>query len=431
MLKLDIAGLHGSLQDPVLGSIGFLNEIMSRFPGAISFAPGAPHLAFLREFDIDGYVDRYLDHRSGGRPGPGARRVLYEYGPSGGLINDLVADALRLDHGIEVPADAVVITVGAQEAMFLTLRALLRPPADLLALPNPSFAGITGAARLLDIGTVAVPETAQGIDLEKLAFACRDVRVVGRRIRACYVAPDFSNPTGTRLDLPSRHRLLELADREDFLILEDNAYGFTATPGAELPLLKALDRTGRVILLATFAKVCLPGARVGFAVADQRVRGPEGATRLLGDEIAAIKSLVTVNTSPICQALIGGMLLAHGGSLTALARSRSELYRRNLASLLDALDRHLPASQSGPGGVTWNRPVGGFFVRMVLPVPADSALLELSASRYGVLWTPMSNFYLDSSGDNFLRLSCSYLDAEQIETGVGRLAEFLRREIGT
>ncbi|WP_325118689.1 hypothetical protein [Streptomyces sp. GMR22] len=79
-----------------------------------------------------------------------------------------------------------------------------------------------------------------------------------------------------------------------------------------------------------------------------------------------------------------------------------------------------------PAGVSWNRPAGGFFVRLRLPVRVDAALLEVSASKYGVLWTPMSQFYLDDSGDNELRLSCSYLDPAHIEEGTVRLARFIR-----
>ncbi|MBB5121694.1 PLP-dependent aminotransferase family protein [Streptomyces eurocidicus] len=420
--------LHGSLADPVLGTIGFLNEVMARYPEAISFAPGAPHLTHLGDFDLARHVESYLAYaaeRRGLSPDR-ARHLLYEYGPSRGLINDLVARALDLDQGLGISPDAVVVTVGAQEAMLLTLRALCRPGRDLVAVVQPCFVGITGAARLLDIDLVAVDETADGIDLDGLRTACRAARADGRRVRALYVAPDFANPSGTVLDLATRRRLLDFAAREDLLLLEDNAYGFTAAPGSGLPGLKALDEDARVVLLGTFAKVCLPGARVGFAVADQTVCTADGSRRLLADELAALKNMVTVNTSPISQAVIGGMLLENGGSLAALGRDRATLYQRNLGLLLAALDRHLPPGAGRPAGVSWNRPAGGFFVRMRLPIPADTALLDECASRYGVLWTPMDQFYLDGSGADELRLSCSYLDPEQIGEGVARLARFLR-----
>ena len=70
--------------------------------------------------------------------------------------------------------------------------------------------------------------------------------------------------------------------------------------------------------------------------------------------------------------------------------------------------------------------LAGFFVRMRIPVPADVGLLELSASEYGVLWTPLSPFYLGHTGVYDLRLSCSCVDPDQIELGVVRLARFLR-----
>ncbi|MGW7595464.1 aminotransferase class I/II-fold pyridoxal phosphate-dependent enzyme, partial [Streptomyces rubiginosohelvolus] len=188
-----------------------------------------------------------------------------------------------------------------------------------------------------------------------------------------------------------------------------------------------LDTERRVIHIGTFAKVGFPGARIGYAVADQRVRHA-GGERPLAEELADLKTMVTVNTPPLTQAVVGGLLLEHGCSLAALARRKAERYRHNLVCLLDSLERHL--APDPPPGVTWHRPVGGLFVRMDIPVPADAALLEVSASRYGVLWTPMSQFSLTGRGDRQLRLSCSYLDPDRIEVGTGRLAAFLRQETG-
>ena len=63
---------------------------------------------------------------------------------------------------------------------------------------------------------------------------------------------------------------------------------------------------------------------------------------------------------------------------------------------------------------------------MQLPVRVDEKLLKLSAEKYGVLWTPMSNFYINGVTNNELRLSCSYLTDDEIEEGVKRLALFLQ-----
>jgi (S)-3,5-dihydroxyphenylglycine transaminase len=424
-LRLSPDELHGSLQDPVLGSMMFLNEITKRYPDAISFAPGAPHPGQFDEIDVRTCVERFLAHlrEDRGLDDRQARQLLCEYGPSRGIINDLVAAGLRRDHGLDITDSSVVITAGAQEAMFLALRVLNRTRDDVLAVVDPSYVGIIGAARLLDLPVVTVAETDHGPDLDHLEAVCRDVRSRGKRVRTLYVAPDFANPSGTLTDLPSRRRLLHLADQEDFILLEDTTYGFTASQWASLPMLKAMDANKRVVLLGTFSKVCLPGARVGYLVADQSV-GDAGARRLLADEIATAKTMVTVNTSPIGQAVVGGMLLDRGGSLGALGAERMTLYRGNLSLLLDALDRNLRRPPHPPD-VTWRRPAGGFFVRMRIPVAADPALLERSAAEHGVLWTPMAQFFVGDAGTHEIRLSCSYLDPHEIETGAARLAGFL------
>ena len=428
VVELTRAELHGSLRDPVMDLVNFLNEVMDRFPDAISFAPGAPYPGFFDELDVSEFIARYVEYlrREKGLTLPQVRRQLYQYGPTRGQINDLVARSLALDENIQVAPEAIVITVGCQEAMLLAIRALCASQNDLLAVVNPRFVGIAGAARVLDVQTVGIDETDSGIDLEHLRAICRDARETGRRIRALYVAPDYSNPSGSILDLDARRALLKAAKQEDFLVLEDNAYGFTAPRSSSLPTLKALDDSARVIYLGTFSKVCLPGVRVGFVVADQIVRDRTGKTRLLADELVALKSMITVNTSPICQAIIGGMLIEHGCSLASLVQEKSLLYQRNLSLLLDALERHLRPPNDRPIPVTWNAPRGGFFVLMQLPVAADQSLLEISARHYKVLWTPMASFYLDNGGDNQIRLACSYLTPEKIEDGVRRLALFLQ-----
>jgi (S)-3,5-dihydroxyphenylglycine transaminase len=424
---IEINTLHDSLLDPAIGSMSFLNEVANRYPQAISFAPGAPNLALLKEFDIPHYLSVYLTWLAAerGLNQEQARHLLLEYGPSAGIINPLIAHALDHDYMITAQPSDIVITVGAQEAMLLVLRVLCRPEQDVLALATPSYVGIIGAAKVLGLQLAGVPEQGEGLDLGVLSEAIRAARDHGRRVRALYVAPDFANPSGTLLSERARMELLRFARENDFYIIEDSTYGFSADPAEQLPSLKSLDEDCRVVYLGTFAKIGAPGARVGFLIADQSVRGPDGVTEPLAAHIATIKSMITVNTSPICQAIVGGLLLEHGGSLRSLAAAKTALYRKNLNYLLGQL--HEQVGPLAPGrALRWTSPKGGFFVRMRLPVRADMALMQHSAADFGVLWTPMSYFYLDSTGDSEIRLSCSYLSEEQIHLGVSRLALFLR-----
>lgn len=432
MPVLDPAELHDAVRDRSLAATVLLNEVMTEYPDAISFAPGAPQLKHLADANLTGYMERFLRYTctERGITRQRAIRLLHEYGPSRGIINDLVARALHLDQGLPDRPEAVVITVGAQEGMFLTLRALHRDARDLLAVAVPCYVGVLGAARLLDIGVVPIRDTEHGPDLDDLHRASHAARAAGRRIRSLYIAPDFANPSGHWMDVNDRRALLAAAEREGMVLLEDGTYGFTAPADGSAPSLKSLDPDTRVVHLGTFAKVCLPGARVGFVVADQPLRESGCPRRLLADEIAALKGMVTVNTPPLSQAVIGGMLIEAGGSLATLGAARADVYRRNLASLLDCLDRRIGSHHDLAVCITWNRPKGGFFVRMRLPIPVDTALLEESAAKHGVLWMPMASFWTGSEGDHELRLSCSYLDPGQIDEGIRRLAGFLRSVIG-
>lgn len=356
------------------------------------------------------------------------RTRIFQYGRTNGQIHGLIARTLRNDEDIEVPAESVVVTTGCQEAMLLALRALFTGPRDVLLVSSPAYVGITGAARLLDIPVAAVPEGPDGLDVEAVREVCREVRAQGRRPRALYLVPDFANPSGSTLPLEARHRLLAAAGAEDLLVLEDNPYGFFVREGSPLPTLKSLDRTRRVLYLGSFAKTAFPGARVGYLVADQEVIGQDGRRGLLADEISKIKSMTTVNTSSIGQAVIGGLLVEQGCRLRTANEKAVAHYRAALEALLTELERAFPAERAAEHGVSWNRPLGGYFVVLDVPTAADTAALERSARDFGVLWTPMADFYLDGAGSHRIRLSCSYLTTEQIADGVGRLAAFLAAE---
>ncbi|TCC06487.1 PLP-dependent aminotransferase family protein [Kribbella soli] len=400
----------------------FLNEVAARYPDAISFAPGAPHGTVFENVDVARLVGVFEDHLAAQGLGPAqVRSRLLQYGPTRGLLGGLIAASLRTDEGIDVDPEQVVVTVGAQEALVAVLRVLHDPVrGDAVAVTDPGYAGIHGAARILGLPMLAVPDDGGGPDPAVLRTVVRAAERTGRRVRSLFVAPDFANPTGAQMSLAAREELLIEAERLGVLLLEDTTYRFTAPPGAELPSLKALDRTGQVVQIGTFAKIGVPGARLGYLVADQVT----DAGTALADHLTTVKGVLTVNTSPITQAVIGGLLLEHGCSMQRLGASKAGLYRRNLQLLLTALRRHLGDPEDAD--VSWNEPGGGFFVRMSTTKPADEELLRRSAEDHGVLWTPMRYFSLGNGEDRQLRLACSSLDPEQIDEGVSRLAKVVR-----
>jgi (S)-3,5-dihydroxyphenylglycine transaminase len=422
--------LHASVSSPVLDTMNFLNEITSRYPEAISFAPGRPYDGFFDTEQIFTHIRAYLDYLADRGNDPAQiRDALFQYGPTAGRIRDLIAASLLVDEDISVSPESIVVTVGCQEAMFLALRVLMADPRDVLLVSSPCYVGITGAARLLDIELAAVNEREDGFRCADLAAAIVAQRALGRRPRAFYVVPDHSNPAGTTMPVPARLELLALADRHDILVMEDSPYRLVSA-APQLPTLKSLDRDRRVVYLGSFSKSAFPGARVGFAVADQPVTGADGYVALLADEMAKIKSMVTVNTSPLSQAVIGGMLLACAGRLSALNEENSAYYGNAMSATLGQLDECFPPGRREALGVRWNQPGGGFFLTMRVPFVADDDALARSAQDFGVIWTPMSYFYPQGGGERSIRLSVSYLTHAEIIEGISRLARFVEAEAG-
>jgi (S)-3,5-dihydroxyphenylglycine transaminase len=420
---LDVSDLHPALRDPSLRSMNFLNEVADRHPDAISFAPGRPYEEFFDVEAIPRYLNRFLDHQAGagGMSRADVRRQLFQYGRTKGIIHELVARNLAVDEGIDVDPEAVVVTVGCQEAMLVVLCALRADDRDVVLAVEPTYVGLSGAAALLGMPVVPVRDGPDGVDLEHLAARIAAVRAEGRRPRALYVVPDFANPSGTTMPVEARRRLLDLAGTHDILVLEDNPYRLFGDADRRPPTLKALDDACRVVYLGSLSKTCFPGVRIGYAVPDQPVSGPSGTPTLLADELAKVKSMVTVNTSPLAQAVAGGLLLEHDCGLVAANRREIAVYRRNRTVLLRELDRQLGRF----AGVSWNAPSGGFFVVVRVPFVADAGALAHSALRHGVLWTPMRDFYQGRGGEHELRLSCSALSEDHITEGVARLGRFV------
>lgn len=421
MVELVREALHTSVTDPVAASMNFLNEVASRFPAAISLAAGRPFDEFYAVEDVERYLAVYIASlRAQGLGEAQVRQTILQYGRTNGQLGAMIARMLDIDEDIRVPAESIMVTAGCQEAMIIALRGLCATPEDVVLAAEPCYVGFTGAARVLGVTVVAVPETPQGLAPETVARVAREVRASGRRPRALYVVSNFANPSGVSLSTEVRRGLLQVAADEDLLILEDDPYGLFGLDDRHRPALKAMDADQRVIYLGSFAKSVFPGARVGFLVADQTVVSAAGHRSLLADELSTVKSMVTVNTSPIAQAVIGGVLVAHDCSLRAANPEKIAFYRRNLRTLLAALERHFTGT-----AITWNSPSGGFFAVLNVPVRADEKLLEVSARDYGVLWTPMSFFYLDSGGSHAIRLSCSALTPDQVDEGVRRLATLI------
>lgn len=419
------------LDIPLLNVMNFLNEVVLWYPQAISFAPGRPT---EQHFDVAGeweHLTRYVTHAAAkhGVPPATVYAQLGQYQKTNGIINQLIAQFLAHDEQIKVAPQSIMVTDGAQEAMTVITAGLFNRTTDVLLVQDPAYIGMTGIATILGIELCPVPTGTEGLDLAALVVAIDTLRAAGKTPKALYLVPDFSNPLGSSMTLADRHQLLTIAHAEQLLIIEDNPYGMFAFDEPPASTLKALDQTGCVIYLGTFSKMLYPGLRVGFMVADQVVVDHAGKPTTLAEELSRVKSLTSVNTSPLLQAMVGGMLLAHDCSLRATVQAKLPFYRTNRDTMLASLTEHFAHDPLLADRVRWSVPGGGFFLTVELPFVFGQAALQTCAEHYGVICCPMTFFSLLPGREHEIRLSFSYVTPHQIKQGIRQLWQFVHDQV--
>lgn len=203
-----------------------------------------------------------------------------------------------------------------------------------------------------------------------------------------------------------RERLVEIADRYDFLIVEDDPYRRIRFEGEGVPPIQALDTRRRTIGLGTFAKLIAPGLRVGWVVA-----GPDIVARM-----AALKA--DAGSCPFTQRLV--LEYCRAGMFEPQLHDRVKLYRGHRDVMVRALAEEIPQA-------TLSIPSGGYYLWLRLPDPVDTDRLLPLAKRCGVDFLPASRFYATPGPPQYLRLAYSHASPSGIIEGVRRLGDALRQ----
>jgi (S)-3,5-dihydroxyphenylglycine transaminase len=410
-----------------LSVMNFLNEIAEQHVEAISFASGRPtdtyleldhHLAAITTFQ------RHLAEHQGAEM-VAVGRLLLQYGSTNGLINELVAKQLRNDEHIVCSPSRILMSSGCQEALTLCIQTLCSSPGDIVLVRNPTYIGAIGAADCAGIELVSFSSENDTFGAALQSAIARSHQL-GKRPRVLYLIPDFDNPTGSVLSNLDRELAISICARHHIVILEDNPYGMFRFDGTTELSLAALDTQGVVIYLGTFSKTICPSVRVGFAVIPETFFGDPSVSQDFLAELSQRKSFLTVNTSQLNQALVGGVLLTEGYSLKQIIAPARHHYHQNRDILLAQLAHEFSNISDL---VQWNFPAGGFFMSVKLPFPFLEQELAECVSKYHVIPMPMSFFSLDATQNNKIRLAFSNITAERIVDGVNSLAQYVRNRL--
>lgn len=284
--------------------------------------------------------------------------------------------------GIEVPASQIVLTTGASHALDLLIRLLLRP-GDTVLVEAPGYYNLFGALKLHGIQMVGIPRTTQGPDVEAM-----ERLLATHQPKLFFLNGVFQNPTGTTVSAATAHRILQLAERFDFRIVEDDIY---ADFQSDLTVrLSALDQLRRVIYVGSFSKSLSCSLRVGFIAA-----APELIKKLVD-----VKMLTSIASSRFAEEVITEML--ENGS-----------YRKLVERLRRRLERQLADTYRFVEEAGWKvfcRPSGGMFLWARLPTVTDATELVTYAAEGGVKLSPGSVFTPDMSVSPWLRINVTYVD---------------------
>ncbi len=327
-----------------------------------------------------------------------------EYGDRRGYtpLRNTIAHVLA-SQGIQVQADNILVTAGSQQSLSLVAQLLLKP-GDTLLVERPTYAGALDLFRALGYKVVGVPVDENGLQVDRL-----EKLLQLHHPKLIYTIPNFQNPTGTSLSGPRRRQLIQLADRYNIPILEDDFVGDLRYEGRAQPALKALDPGGRVIYVSTFSKMLMPGLRVGFLVAE----GP------VYDGLLTFKRLNDLATSNLIQRALEVYVTV--GRYQAHLRHTTQVYRKRRDAMISAIHHYLS------GRVHANHPQGGLFIWLELREGFSADALLPVACKEGVAFTPGSLFYPDDrEGVNYLRLNFVTNPPDQIEEGIRRLAKAMR-----
>ena len=350
----------------------------------INFTRGVPAVeSFPLEELADAAIAALKDHG----------KVMLQYGPSAGFqpLREWIA------HWKGVGVDQVITGNGSLQIVEFLCLHLLRP-GDVVYTEAPSYDRALTLFKRHGAQVVGIPLQEDGPDIDALEAAlARHPPVL------FYVIPDFQNPAGATCSSEKRRRLVELADKHGFLIVEDAPYRPLRYRGKQEPSLFELDPR-HTLHMSSFSKLIGPGPRLGFMLGEPSLLAKVGKV--------AEDTYISPN------------YVAHGIAYEWCRRGRLEpqierlktLYAPRLDACLEALGKYMPDA-------TATRPDGGFFLSVTLPEGVATSTVRTIAAKRQLNLADGQAFFPDGGGERFLRLPYCALSPAEIDEGIRRLGE--------
>ena len=365
-------------------------------PEIISFAGGlpAPELFPVKEI---AQVSHDLVEKEG--------QKLLQYATTEGrpTLREKIAKRMTEKYGTPVDMNDILITTGSQQCLDFAGKLFL-DPGDVVLCESPSYLGALNAFNAYQPVFKEVPTDGEGIipeELDKILASTPKCKFI-------YVIPDFQNPTGICWSLERRKKFIEVINKYDLPVFEDNPYGELRYRGESFPTLKSMDTKGLVSFLGTFSKIFCPGLRLGW------IAGPH----TIVEKFVMIKQSADLHTSNFDQGVADAYMDTY--DLDAHVKEIVELYGHRRDLILKTMEEEFPE------GVEFTRPDGGLFLWVTVPEGVSARKVFDKCIEQKVAAVIGDAFYPNDKTDRSLRVNYSCMPDDKIVEGVKRMARAIK-----
>ncbi len=325
----------------------------------------------------------------------------YDSPPGNGRLRRKIAQRL-LSGGVKVHPDEIVITVGCQEALVLSLNAVTKA-GDTVAVESPNYYGMLQAIETLGLKALEIPTDAKtGISLSALELAIREWP-----ISACVLAPSYSNPLGSCIPDSRKKKLAQMLEKADIALIEDDINADLTYANHRPRAIKSYDQTGNVLLCSSLSKTLSPGLRLGWVVPGRWLERVQHLKLCNSGANASISSLAAAR-------------YLETGTFDRHLRQMRQYYKRQRDYFLQLATRYFPDD------IRITYPQGGYILWIRLPKGVDGMALYEAALEEKIAISPGTLFSVNQQYNNFIRINYGQENAQNLEKAAILLGRLMR-----
>lgn len=335
-------------------------------------------------------------------------QTALQYSSTDGFAHfrQIIVDRMKAKNNIDTTIDNIIVTSGSQQGLDFSGRIFLDKD-DIVLLESPSYLGAINAFKANEPKFIEVPTDEGGMIMEELEKILEE----NDRVKMIYVIPDFQNPSSRTWSLERREKFMEIINKFEIPVIEDNPYGELRFEGEAMPSLKSMDTKGLVVFLGTFSKILAPGYRLGWICADGEIY----------EKYNFMAQAASLQATTIGQLETAKFIEMY--DLDAHVQKIIEVYGKRRDLMYNTMLEEFPAE------VKFAKPTGGLFMWVELPEHMDAAELAKECLKENVAYVPGEGFYPDGQTKNTFRMNYSMMPEDKIVEGIKRIAKVLKANI--